>query len=71
MKIQFVTAGDWIAMYVDGKLKVEGHSLAYFHILDALGLPYEEPRHIDCDDENEWVDFADNIEDVKLHKYDE
>jgi hypothetical protein len=71
MKIEFVTASDWIAMYVDGVKVVDGHSLAYFHILDALGLPYEDARYIECDDEKEWINFAEKIEDVKLHKYDE
>ena len=69
MKIQFVSADDWIAMYVDGLKKVEGHSLAYFHILEALGLPYEDSIHVHYDPEKEWIDFAEDIKYLAVYKY--
>jgi len=34
--------GDWEALYLDGELKLEGHSLAWEHILDLLGIEYEK-----------------------------
>ncbi len=33
-------SGDWIGMYVDGKLKEEGHSLRPTDVLDALGVKW-------------------------------
>jgi hypothetical protein len=34
----FVTAecGDWQALYIDGKLAVEGHSVSAWDVLDAI-----------------------------------
>ena len=69
MKIEFVSCSDWIAMYIDGKLAVDGHSLAYFHILDALNLEYTS-REIEVP-ENADVDFAENISDIKIINYDD
>lgn len=44
MKIVRVTAegGDWEGLYVDGVLKAEEHSLTSWHVLEALGLEYED-----------------------------
>ena len=34
--------GDWIGLYLDGKLVYEGHSLSAERLLEALGIPYSE-----------------------------
>ncbi len=34
-------SGDWIAMYVDGEMKLQGHSLRPEDIVKALGVEVE------------------------------
>jgi hypothetical protein len=34
-------AGDWIGLYVDGKLKMEGHSLRLEDVLESIGIKAE------------------------------
>lgn len=44
MKINHVisTDGDWEALYIDGVLKEEGHSLDVWHVLNAIGLEFTQ-----------------------------
>lgn len=44
MKVVLVSSfdGDWEGIYVDGKLKAEGHSLRADEILTAVGIKAEE-----------------------------
>jgi hypothetical protein len=35
-----VWGGDWEGLYIDGKLAAEGHSLAVYQVLEALGVSY-------------------------------
>lgn len=48
-KFTFVTAecGDWQALYIDGKLAVEGHSVRARDVLDAIAdiLPNKVERY--------------------------
>ena len=48
-KFTFVTAecGDWQALYIDGKLAVEGHSIRARDVLDAIAdiLPNKVERY--------------------------
>lgn len=48
-KFTFVTAecGDWQALYIDGKLAVEGHSISARSVLDAISgiLPNKVERY--------------------------
>lgn len=69
MKIEFVSCDDWVAMYIDGKKVEDGHILHYSHVLDALKIEYtslEIGVPEDCD-----IDFADDINDIKIINYDE
>lgn len=63
-KIKIVHTGNWEAMYVNGKLVAENHSLNTREILFALKLDYEL---LQADDE--WMedvgDFPENFKDVK------
>jgi len=34
--------GDWIGLYLDGKLVFEGHGLPACRLLEALGISYSE-----------------------------
>lgn len=54
-KLVFVEdpGGDWVGLYVDGKLVTEGHSLNWNQVLSALGVPFDR---FECD--GEWI--ADN-----------
>ena len=54
MKITLVQGEDWVGLYVDGKLKNQGHSLSPFEVCDALGV----------DNETVWAD-----EHLKEHGY--
>lgn len=39
-KINFVSLDDWSAMYIDGKVVLQDHSLYYKNVLDELGITY-------------------------------
>lgn len=39
--IAFVKGEDWCALYLDGKLVKENHSLGPEEVLDELGLSYQ------------------------------
>lgn len=57
--------GDWEGLFVDGKLKEEGHSLHWSHVLDALGIEYETASA-----DEEWMydvgRFPVELKDVQL-----
>lgn len=73
--VVFVTGDDWVALYIDGKKVEEGHSLHWSHVLDALGIKYEqqEAPKIPAEDVNAGhvidVNYADRLEDVGLIYY--
>lgn len=48
MKINHVQSsdGDWEALYINGVLKVEGHSLDVYQVLNALGLKFTQHEMI-------------------------
>lgn len=53
VKITFVSAeaGDWVGMYIDGKLVDEGHSIPPHRILNAMARCFEfQHEHIECSD---------------------
>jgi hypothetical protein len=63
MKVALVhsTDGDWIGLYIDGKLVMEDHSLQESEVLEAVGIPVEKEL---------WVELPtghcpDKLEDVK------
>ncbi len=41
MKVTIVYCDDWIAIYKDGKLKAQNHSLSPREVLEALEIPFE------------------------------
>lgn len=41
MNITIAQWEDWIAIYLDGELKYEGHSIDGGGMLRTLGIPYE------------------------------
>lgn len=64
MKLTLVWADDWEALYVDGVLKTQGHSLSPSHIFEATGLDCEELEA----ERNEFgdYDFTNNLSDMKV-----
>ena len=50
MKVSFVHGEDWIGLYVDDRLVMEGHSLKVAAVLNALGIEFE-----DFDADPEWL----------------
>lgn len=71
-RVEFVHVDDWTVLYIDGIKAIENHSLHYTHVLDALDIAYiqrelELPKNY-----NDWdyfIEFADNVEDIKVEKY--
>lgn len=51
-QITFVhdNSGDWMGIYIDGKLVRENHSYEADDMLDVLGIPYE----------THWIDMEDS-----------
>jgi hypothetical protein len=43
-------AGDWIALYVDGKLVHEGHSIRGVEMLEYLNIPFDKTEVPDNED---------------------
>ena len=41
VKVLKAKAGDWVGLYVDGRLINEGHSLSVDQVLSAVGVSYE------------------------------
>ena len=53
-------SGDWVGIYVDGKLVREDHSIQEEDVLDAIGIP----------NKSVWVDMEDsrlpeNLDEIK------
>ena len=65
MKINYVMSedGDWEGLYVNGKLKCEGHSLPIWDIMNALGLKYEH-KVVDFE-EYDISSLPDDFKDLK------
>lgn len=44
------TDGDWMGMYVNGKIQIEGHTLSWRDVLDVLDIywEYHESEEIDA-----------------------
>ena len=42
VKLLFADEGDWVGLYVDGKLVDQGHTLSANQILDAVKIEHEE-----------------------------
>ena len=57
--------GDWIGIYLDGKLKAENHELKPSEILQCLGLDYDY-RELYYDDGC----LPEDIKDLKLDEMD-
>lgn len=71
-EITFVSSDDWVALYIDGTKAIDGHSLHWSHVLDALGVRYErrEAPVIESG-RNGDVIFGETLEDVAVHYYSE
>lgn len=66
-EIMFVGNGDdWVGLYIDGKLKFQGHSIPRFELMAALGIGYKERD--DWDVEADGYSLPDNLDEV--HFYD-
>lgn len=46
-------SGDWYALYVDGVLTADGHSITGEQMLQALGIEYA-PLYIPSDEDTDW-----------------
>lgn len=59
---------DWMALYIDGKLVEQNHSISLRDGLDLLGITYghqwEDPK-TDYDDMQDWF-FTEEIEEPKI-----
>lgn len=41
MKITLVSCDDWVAIYIDGKLKTQNHRLSPDEVLSAIGVEFD------------------------------
>lgn len=59
--------GDWEALYMDGKLIAEGHSLGAHHVLDALAdvLP-NKVEYMEITDEKAEEGMPERLNDLKI-----
>lgn len=70
MKVNIVSVEDWEALYIDGKLVDEGHSLDLVEVLRLLKIDVHSVYMESNPDEGDgdWY-FADKLEDVKFEPY--
>lgn len=66
MKVDLVQWNDWAALYVDGDLKSSGHSLHVTHVLDALGIEWEQ-MYVPEDEDGELC-YINKLSDLKDQK---
>lgn len=64
-KLTRVWADDWEALYIDGVLKADGHSLSPRDIFEALGLECKELEAAKDEDGYTFV-FTKKLEDMKV-----
>lgn len=57
-------SGDWEALYIDGKLAEQGHSVPLYAALRATGIEVDTGEF--AEDEDGDVDVAWNLEDVEM-----
>ena len=66
-EVVIVHGDDWVGVYVDGKLRYEGHSIRPEQLLELLGI---NCRDFECD--LDWLEEEGNLpkdlKDVKLPK---
>jgi hypothetical protein len=58
------TFDDWTGLYVDGRLKIDGHNLSAAGVLEALDIDYDLRRV-----SGEWLEvhgLPDYVDDVPL-----
>lgn len=65
MKVDIIEIDDWIALYVDGDLKLSGHTLNPVTLLQAVGVTASH-QYIDFDHRKHEFNFAPRFEDAKL-----
>lgn len=68
-EIVFVTGDDWIAMYVNGEKVIDGHSLPYRSILEALGIPFTTQEAPRVDPNLGEVVYGDTLGDIAIWYY--
>lgn len=60
--LEFVYADDWMAVYVNGNIVYQGHSIDEYHLLDILGI---KCNHTDAYNQaDETGSFPEKFEDV-------
>jgi hypothetical protein len=47
MKVDKVYCDDWVALYVDGELKCQGHDIPLRTIFNILNIPIESHEFVD------------------------
>lgn len=62
-KVTLVKADDWIALYVDGRIKCQNHRLKEKDVLEALGINFEV---IECKDLEYRGLFPNNLENLTI-----
>jgi hypothetical protein len=65
MKITIVSVDDWSGLYVDGVLKLEGHSLEPRMVIEVITGEYPESIWADREWAAERGSFPDLLEEVK------
>jgi hypothetical protein len=69
MTVVLVRADDWIALYLDGIKKAEGHSLSPEHVLGALGIEYTSQEAPEVDPAKGEIVFDDDLTRVRAEMY--
>lgn len=78
MRIDIRSCSDWEALYIDGILYEEGHSLQWPRILQQLSdrlyiTVTDEEIEVppDFSDDTHYIHFEDRLEDISVGRYDD
>ncbi len=83
MRIDVRSCDDWSALYIDGVLKLENHSLYWAHVVEAIqeallksGTTFsievtreDVPLPDNFSDETHYVEFTEKLQDIKVSEY--
>lgn len=70
-KVTICSTDDWIALYIDGKLALDGNSLPLRSILEVLGVNVEYKELPQIAYSEGCIVFTEQLDDVHVVKYED
>lgn len=58
LTIRHADSGDWIGVYIDGRLVYQGHDIEPGHLLDLAGVEHREEHNVPLEASGRFVQDA-------------